>query len=209
MGFSREELSELGMGAVLHDVGKCKIPLKVLMKPSVLTDDEFKIMKLHTVYGYDIINSVSGLSKKIANVAFQHHEKWDGTGYPQGLKECQIDSFSRIVTVADIYDALTANRIYRRRDMPHEAAEYIVGYSSYKFDPKIAQAFIKNITVYPDGCIVLLNNGKIGRVVESSKNMSIRPKVRVIADKDGPPVLESYTVDLMKDLNVFIVDVLS
>lgn len=209
LGLSLQELTELGMGAVLHDIGKCKVPLDILMKPGKLTEDEFHIMKLHTVYGHEIIKNTRGLSKRISNIACQHHEKWDGTGYPLGLANYQIDKFSRIVTAADIYDALTADRVYRKRDLPHEAAEYIVGSSSTLLDPDVATVFIRNIAVYPEGSIVILNSGEIGSVIETTNNRSIRPKVLVIAKKEGPPVLEPYVLDLMKELDVFIVDLLS
>ncbi|MCX8129893.1 MAG: HD-GYP domain-containing protein [Clostridia bacterium] len=209
LGLSQDDLTELGIGAVLHDIGKCKVPLEILMKPGKLTDDEFHIIKLHTVYGHEIINNTPGLGKRIANIACQHHEKWDGTGYPIGLANFQIDKFSRIVTASDIYDALTADRVYRKRDLPHEAAEYILGNSSTLIDPDVASVFIKNIAIYPEGSIVILNSGEIGSVIEANKNMSIRPKVMVIARKEGPPVLEPYIIDLMKNLDIFIIDILS
>ncbi len=209
MGLSKEELTELGVGAILHDVGKCKIPLEILLKPGKLTDDEFHIMKLHSIYGHEIITNTDGLNKRVANIAIQHHEKWDGTGYPLGLSNYQIDKLSRIVTVADIYDALTADRVYKKRDLPHEAAEYILGNSSILIDPEIAKVFIKNIAVYPEGSIVLLNTGEIGSVIESNKNMSIRPKVMVIARNDGPPILQPYEINLLNNPSVFIIDLLS
>jgi HD-GYP domain-containing protein (c-di-GMP phosphodiesterase class II) len=149
LGLSQSELTELGIGAILHDIGKCKIPVEILLKPGRLTEEEFYIMKLHSVYGHEIISNTSGLSKRIANIACQHHEKWDGTGYPLGLSKFDIDKFSRIVTAADIYDALTADRVYRKRDLPHNAAEYIALNSSVLFDPEIANVFMKNIAIHP------------------------------------------------------------
>jgi HD-GYP domain-containing protein (c-di-GMP phosphodiesterase class II) len=200
MGLSNQQLTELGVGAVLHDIGKCKVPNEILLKPGPLTDNEFNIMKLHTVYGYEVIMNTPGLNKTVANIAYQHHEKWDGSGYPTGLCGEQIDKYARIVTASDIYDALTADRVYRKRDMPHMAAEYIVANSSVLIDPDIANVFIKNITVYPEGSIVLLNTGEIGCVIEANNNMSLRPRVKIIARKDGPPVFGTYTRDLMKEL---------
>ncbi len=209
LGYSDKELTELGIGAVLHDIGKCKIPNEILLKPGRLTKEEFEVMKKHSIFGYDIVINTPGLSKKIANIAYQHHEKWNGSGYPAGLSGNDIDSYARIVTAADIYDALTADRVYRKRDMPHMAAEYIVANSSVLIDPEIAKVFIKNITIYPEGAIVLMNTGEIGCVIEANTNMSLRPKVRVIARKEGPPVLDTYVRDLMQELDVFIIDILS
>lgn len=183
LGLSKEELTELGIGAVLHDIGKCKIPLEILMKPGKLTEEEFHVMRLHSIHGHEIINNTSGLSKRIANIACQHHEKWDGTGYPLGLSNYQIDKFARIVTVADIYDALTADRVYKKKDLPHEAAEYISCYSSILLDPDITNVFMRHMAFYPEGSIVLLNSGEIGSVIEAGKHTSLRPKVRIIALK--------------------------
>jgi putative nucleotidyltransferase with HDIG domain len=118
LGYSREQLINLGMGAILHDIGKCKISLDILQKPDRLTDSEFCTMQLHTVYGCEIIKNAYGLNPKIANIAYQHHEKWDGSGYPLGVRAESIDPFSRIVTVADIYDALTADRVYKKKVLP-------------------------------------------------------------------------------------------
>jgi putative nucleotidyltransferase with HDIG domain len=209
LGLSVEELTVLGMGAILHDIGKCKIPLEILLKPGKLTDDEFMVMKLHTVYGYEIIYNTDGLTKQIANIACQHHEKWDGAGYPAGLRDNQIDRLARIVAVSDVYDALTADRCYRKKDLPHVAAEYVIGNSGKLFDPEIAKVFINNISLYPENCMVLLNTGEIGSILDTNNNMALRPKIKIIAKKNGPPLLDPYTVDLMSSPSVFIVEILS
>ena len=116
LGYGKEPLMTLGMGAILHDIGKCKVPVEILQKPDRLTDEEFHTMKLHTVYGYEIIKNSYQLSTKIANIAFQHHEKWDGSGYPMGISQIDIDPLSRIVALADVYDALTSDRVYKKRE---------------------------------------------------------------------------------------------
>lgn len=207
LGFSKDQLINLGMGAILHDIGKCKISLEILQKPGTLTDSEFATMKLHTVYGCEIIKSAYGLSAKIANIAFQHHEKWDGSGYPIGIKAEAIDPFSRIVTVADIYDALTADRIYKRRVLPHIAAEYIRNNASKLFDPYLVELFITNIAVYNEGTIVLLNTGEVGSVVSSESTSCAKQMIKIIANKAGPPVLQPYIVDLAQSPNAEIVEI--
>lgn len=209
MHLSESEISDLGMGAILHDMGKCKIPLNILNKPARLTKDEYEVIKKHTVLGYDVIRKTPGMDHRIANIALSHHEHWDGTGYPLGKARTDIDLLSRIVAVADVYDALTANRVYRKRFMPHEAAEYLVANASQHFDPEILKVFLDNIAVYPADIIVLLNTGEIARVVEAKGTMSIRPKVMVITRKEGPPVLTPYEIDLQEKTDVFIVDILS
>lgn len=208
LGLSPFDLNELGVSALLHDVGKCKVPLNILKKPAKLNDDEFRIMKLHSVYGYEIISNTPGLSKRVANTACQHHEKWDGTGYPLGLKGYDIEKFARIVSIADVYDALISNRSYRKKLLPHIATEYIMGYSSVQFDSDIVEVFVKNIVTYPNGIIVLLDTGEIGTVIEDRHPLSMRPKLKIIARKDGPPILDPYILDLLEAPSVSIVDII-
>lgn len=209
LGLSEKDISDLGLGSILHDIGKCKIPLKILNKPARLTKSEYEIIKKHTIYGYDIVRKTPDIDPIVANIALYHHERWDGTGYPTGKSKMSIDLMSRIVAIADVYDALTANRVYRKRFMPHEAAEYILANSASHFDPDILKIFLDNIAVYPADIIVLLNTGEVARVVPSKGSKSIRPKVMVITRKDGPPVLDPYEIDLMEDRDVYIVDILS
>lgn len=207
LGYSKEQLINLGMGAILHDIGKCKIPLEILQKPDKLTDKEFSTMKLHTVFGCEIIKSAYGLSSKIGNIAFQHHEKWDGSGYPIGIKSEIIDPFSRIVTIADIYDALTADRVYKNKVLPHIAAEYIKNNSAKLFDPYLVELFLTTIAVYTEGTIVLLNTGEVGSVLSTGRTSCTKQKINIIANKAGPPVLKPYTIDLEKSPDVEIVEI--
>jgi len=209
MNLSAEELNNLALGAILHDIGKCKIPLNILNKPARLTESEYELIKKHSEYGYEIVKRTPGLNDEIANIVLHHHEHWDGDGYPHGLKGDEIDLLSRIVAIADVYDALTADRVYRKRFMPHEAAEYIIANSGTQFDSQIIRVFIDSIAVYPADIIVMLNTGEIARVVESKGPPSIRPKVMVIARKKGPPVFEPYLIDLAKNPGISIVDIIS
>jgi len=141
LALAADEIGELGLGAILHDVGKCKIPLGILNKPSRLTASEYDIIKRHTEYGYEIVSKTPNISCRVADIALNHHERWDGTGYPSGKAGHNIDMLSRSVALADVYDALTANRVYRKRFMPHEAAEYIISNSSLHFDPNLLKVF--------------------------------------------------------------------
>jgi len=201
-------LNNLALGALLHDIGKCKIPLEILNKPAKLSESEFEIMKKHTEYGYDILRKTPGLSEDVARIALNHHEHWDGAGYPRGLKGEEIDLLSRIVAITDVYDALTADRVYRRRFMPHKAVEYLISNSRAQFDPQILNIFMDNIAVYPPDIIVMLSTGEIGKVVKSKGPPSIRPKIMVIARKEGPPVYEPYEVDLARNPEVSIIDII-
>lgn len=207
MGFGRELLMSLGMGAILHDIGKCKVPIEILRKPDRLSADEFEQMKLHTVHGCEIIKNSYGLSLSIANVAFQHHERWNGSGYPLGVTSDSIDIMSRIISLADVYDALTSDRVYKKKELPHIAAEYIRNNSNTLFDPYIVELFINNIAVYGEGTIVLLNTGEIGSIISAREAGCIRHKVNVFSNKSGPPVLQPYIVDLNERKNVEIVEI--
>ena len=207
LGYGSEPLMTLGMGSILHDIGKCKVPVEILQKPEKLTDDEFHTMKLHTVYGYEIIKNSYQLSTKIANIAFQHHEKWDGSGYPMGISDNEIDPLSRIVALADVYDALTSDRVYKKRELPHMAAEYIKNNAGVLFDPYIVDLFINSIAVYSEGTLVLLSTGEVGSVVSPGRADGTRQKINVFSNKSGPPVLQPYIVDLNERTDVEIVEV--
>lgn len=210
LGMCIDEIRELAMAAVLHDIGKCRIPLEILNKPGKLTDEEYFIMKNHSIYGMEIAQKAPGLSPRIAKIICQHHERWNGSGYPLGLRNYDIDRMARIISIADVYDALTANRVYRKRYMPHEAAEYLLSQTEQQFDPYILNTFINNIAIYPENLIVMLNTGEIARVLSSRRGiLSMRPVVSVITRKNGPPVLNPYIVDLQKNPSVFIVDIIS
>jgi putative nucleotidyltransferase with HDIG domain len=209
MNLSEDDIHEIGLAAILHDIGKCKTPLSILNKPGKLTPDEFEVMKRHTLKGMEIVNQLPGLNPRIAKIVCQHHEKWDGTGYPFGLKSFDIELAARIISIADVYDALTANRVYRKRFMPHEAAEYLMAQNETQFDPKVMKYFIDSIAVYPQDVIVLLNTGEIARVLPCRGIRSMRPVVSVITRKDGPPILEPYEIDLRSNPTVFVVDIIS
>lgn len=207
MGFGKDTLVDLGMGAILHDIGKCKVPLEILTKPGSLTDFEFTEMKLHPVYGCEIIKSVYGLNSKIAGVAFQHHEKWDGTGYPLGIRDKNINPFSRIVTLADVYDALTSDRIYKKKELPHIAADYIREKSGVLFDPDIVDLFVSNIAVYAEGTLVLLNTGELGSIASTGFYGASRQKVFIFSNRSGPPLLHPYTLDLNEHSEIEIIEI--
>lgn len=209
IGLSREELNKLGLGAILHDVGKIKVPSEILQKPGPLTSDEFAVMKNHTVYGYEIVSEIPNIDKAVAKIALNHHEHWNGNGYPRGIKGNNIDVFSRIVTICDIYDALTADRVYRGRILPHEAAEYIVTNKEVITDPALTKNFVENVAVYPVGAVVLLSTGEIGKVTEIHKSMPLRPVIDIFSHRDSKLGVERHNLNLMDNLTVFIVDVIN
>ena len=183
-GYSEQKLIELGMGVLMHDIGKIKVPEEILNKKTPLTEAEFGEIKLHTTYGFDILRKNNDLSLLSAHVAFQHQEKWDGTGYPRGLKGSGIHEYGRLAAVADVYEALTSKRVYRKAIEPNEAFEYIISQGNTHFDPKVLEVFKKNIAVYPSGSGILLSNGQRGNVIRQNPAFPNRPYVRVFYENE-------------------------
>jgi len=178
-GYSGQKLIELGMGALMHDIGKIKIAEVILNKKMSLTDAEFAEIMQHTTYGFDILRKNNDLSLLSAHVAFQHHEKWDGSGYPRGLKGSEIHEYGRLTAVADVYEALTSKRVYRNAIEPNEAYEYVISQANTHFEPRVIGVFKKHIAVYPSGSGILLSNGQRGNVVKQNPAFPNRPLVRV------------------------------
>jgi len=179
LGYPEAKLLELGMGVLMHDVGKIRVPEDVLNKRAPLTAAEFEEIKKHPVYGFEILRRCEDLSILAAHVALQHQEKWDGSGYPRGLKEEKIHEYGRIAAVADVYEALTSRRVYRGAVEPYQAYEYIIANSGCHFEPRLVKVFAKSIAIYPTGSGVILSNGERGNVVRQNPSFPNRPHVRV------------------------------
>jgi HD-GYP domain-containing protein (c-di-GMP phosphodiesterase class II) len=205
LSMSESDLIDLGVGTLLHDVGKLRIPETILKKPGKLTSDEFEHIKLHTNYGYELLKEIQDLSVPSALVALEHHERVDGTGYPRGLKGPEMHYFSRITGVVDVYEALTANRVYRTAFLPHQAFELLLGGGGTQFDPMVIDSFIRTIVIYPVGMTLLLSTGDRAVVTQSRRKQTQRPVVRVIEDGEGNPYYAPYEVDLAKELTIQII----
>ncbi|MCL6593602.1 MAG: HD-GYP domain-containing protein [Alicyclobacillus sp.] len=205
MGLSHDQLLDLGVGSLLHDVGKLKIPEAVLKKPGRLTDEEFESMKMHTVLGYDLLRRSGELPATATLIALQHHERFDGGGYPRGLRGSEIHLYGRITAVVDVYEALTANRVYRSAYLPHEAYEMLLGGGGTQFDPAVVKAFTQAISIYPVGMTVVLSNGYRAVVIRSPKGQTQRPVVRLIENPAGEPLNPPEEIDLGRFLTLHIV----
>jgi HD-GYP domain-containing protein (c-di-GMP phosphodiesterase class II) len=206
LGFDISRLRELGVGAMLHDIGKLCIPQEILKKPSQLTVDEFEEIKKHTIFGYEILKKSEKVSLVSAYIAFGHHERFDGSGYPLQLKNENIQLCARIVAVADVYDALTSDRVYRKKLKPNEVYEYITSLGANHFDPRVIENFVKYVTIYPVGTGVLLNTRERALVVRHNKNLPTRPVVRIIYDEKMKRHAILKEIDLSEQTNIFIVD---
>lgn len=185
LGLTETKLLELGMGVMMHDVGKIKVPEEILNKVSPLTKEEFDEIKKHTVYGFEILRANRDLSMPSAHIALQHQEKWDGSGYPRGIAGEKIHEYARIAAVADVYEALTSRRVYRKAKEPYEAYEFMIAGSGMHFDPNVIKVFSRSIAIYPNGTGVSLSTGEQGYVVKQNKIFPNRPYIRIFYDSEG------------------------
>lgn len=210
MNYDMSRLKELALGALLHDVGKVLVPIEVLNKPGRLTPEEFSVVKNHTELGFEILRKQQDQVPLLAcHVAYQHQEKVDGSGYPRQLKGAQIHEYARIAAVADVYDALTSDRPYRKGLLPHEAYEIMMASGNTHFDMDFLHRFFNKIAVYPMGSIVRLNTGDTGIVTDVFPDLPTRPKVQIITDYSGSIIRELREVNLTKQLTIFIDKVLT
>lgn len=206
-GFKYDELMDLGVGAILHDIGKMLIPQNILNKPGALTIDEYETVKKHTIYGYDILKRSEGISDIAAEVALCHHERLDGNGYPLGKKDEQIRIYSKIVAICDVYDALTSDRVYKKGIAAHKALEYICKMVDTQFDNEIVKKLLNCVKIYPVGSLVRLDTNELGLVVDISKSNPSKPIVRILLDESGKRVSNYLEVDTNKNLGVQITNV--
>ena len=176
MKLSRENIREIGVAGLLHDLGKSRVPSEILNKPGRLTDAEFAVMKKHSLYSYEMIKDKPGLSQDIKLGVLQHHEKMGGNGYPMGVGGSKIGLFGRILSVADVYDALVTERPYKSAFSPRDAVEMIMAMSR-DLDNNVIRAFLRSVILYPVGTVLRLSNGEYVRVVENVEGNPIRPKV--------------------------------
>lgn len=207
LDMKRNELCDLGFAALLHDIGKVFIEKTILNKNSKLTDEEYTQMKNHSLFGFNHIRDYYTVSEEILQGILQHHERYDGNGYPHNMKGDKISWFGRIIATADVYDALTSERPYRKANLPTDAMEYIMASNVSQFDPKVVEVFIKKIAPYPVGTCITLSNGFSSIVTENHKETSLRPKVRVFKESDIE--VEPYEIDLSDSeyLNMTIVEI--
>lgn len=207
LGMTRDELLELGYAAILHDIGKVFIDIDILNKPDKLTDEEFEVMKTHSKLGCDYIQSEYNIPIASYVGIMDHHEKYSGGGYPKGIAGEEISRLGRIISLADVYDALTSDRPYRRGYLPSEAMEYIMANTQTLFDPALVEIFVKKIAPYPVGTCVRLSNGLVGIVVENYENLGMRPKVRIF--QNGEHRINPYELQLSdySALNMTVVEI--
>jgi putative nucleotidyltransferase with HDIG domain len=179
------EAEAIGLGALMHDIGKVRLPEAVLQKEDALTPDEWDLMKQHPTIGVEIIGSSSELSQATLDAVGQHHERLDGSGYPRGLKDADIAPAARMVALTDVYDAMTSERPYHPAFAPPEAMRWIFQHSGELFDPQVVRTFIASIGLFPVGSLVRLSTGERAVVADVNPQAIRRPMVLVVADASG------------------------
>lgn len=187
LGLSTYLLKPLGMSAMFHDVGKALIPSEILNKPGKLTDKEFGVIKDHPSKGYAILQAQHALSEEIIRGVIEHHEKFNGKGYPNGLSGDKISLFGSLITVADIYDALTSDRVYKKGMPANKALSIMYGMREQDFLPQLIEQFIKCLGIYPVGSFVRLSDKQCAIVIGSNPDKPLFPTVKIILDAKHRP----------------------
>lgn len=199
LGFDFEKIREISMGAMLHDIGTTKVPVGILHKTSALTDGEYAEIKEHVGYGRNILEETSGISDISILTACQHHERLNGSGYPNGLKGDEISVYGQAIAIVDVYDALTSRRCYKRKIAPTEALKILFEWEGDHFNGEFIQKFIRCIGVYPVGTLVRLESGLLGVVINHGEDSLLKPIVRIVYDtKRDSRIVIPYDIDLSR-----------
>lgn len=185
LDLSRDNLLLLGLSGLYHDIGKIKISEKILKKPTKLTDVEFNEIKKHPIYSCEILAESEQISYGITRAILEHHERHDGNGYPNGLKNSEISHPAALLSIIDSYDALCSDRYYKSAVHSHKAVSVLFNSKNSSYSPTLVERFVKFIGIYPVGSIVVLSNGKKGIVTSQGETSLLRPYVRIILDEDN------------------------
>jgi len=202
LGMSEDEVQDLSYAGFLHDLGKIKIPDEILHKPGRLTDSEMEVMKGHVKYGVDYLKSTE-IAPPLIQAISEHHERLDGLGYPAGTKGDDISQAGRMLAIADMYDALTADRVYKSGMSSQRAFSILMSDAPTRLDQSLVQQFIKCLGVYPVGSLVLLSNDRLAMVLEQ-KDSPLTPLVKVFYSVRNNHYLTPKDIDLSSDKTVSI-----
>lgn len=200
LGLSRQALTDLAVGGLMHDVGKMRVPPEVLNKPGKLSEAEFAEIRLHVEHGYEVVKEAPWVSKVALQVILQHHERYDGTGYPNRLKGAEISPVGQMAAIVDVYDALTAERVYHRGITPVEALRKLQEWSHFHFNRELVGHFIRSVGIYPVRTLVRLDSGLLGIVVEQNPEDLLRPVLMIAFDSVNNRPVTPYRLDLKKSV---------
>lgn len=198
MKLPKEVIKEVALGGLLHDVGKAQVSDEILNKPGKLSDDEFSEMKSHVDHSVALLELTPGISQIALEVAGQHHERFDGTGYPHKLAGKNISLYGQMASIVDVYDAITSERVYHRGMSPTQALKKLLEWSAHHFDPQLVQAFVRTIGIYPTGTLVRLESQRMGVVVEQNEGKLLEPTIRIFYHAGQKHYIPPEMVDLAK-----------
>ncbi len=205
MGLEKDDLEQLGLGAILHDIGKMLVPGDLLNKPGRLSEGEFRVMKKHTELGKEVLAGMKCVKEPAMTVVIEHHERFDGSGYHMQLSGSAIHLNARIAGIADVYDAMTSNRVYQKGMRPEDALKRLYHSRGSLFEPELVERLIKCLGVYPIGTCVELNTGEAAIVRMINHSHPLQPMVLLIADMEGKPFPEPLEADLKEDAGRWVV----
>jgi HD-GYP domain-containing protein (c-di-GMP phosphodiesterase class II) len=200
------EVMQVVIGALLHDVGMLRLPKEITDKSGGLSGAEMQRMQAHPLYSYKIVTKELLYPDVVGLIVVQHHERWDGEGYPRRISSLGIEMGARIVSVADAFEAMVSEKPYRNSMIGYQAMKNLLSDNSRRFDPDVLKSFIKTMGIYPIGSIILLNNGAIARVTEVQGDAPLRPKIRILIDESGKMYKqdEGDMIDLLPEKSMFI-----
>ncbi len=199
LGISKQGLKVLATGALLFDVGKAKLPEELLNKPCELTEEEFDLARKHVPYGIEVLKGTQGLAKDVITMVQCHHERFNGSGYPSGLKGKQIPVSARIAAIVDSYDSMISDRPYKKPVSPHKAINTIYHRKNADFDEALIKRFMEFIGVYPTGTLVEISTGEVGVIIAQDPMRRLQPKVMLVLDRNKDPYDFRPILDLMRD----------
>ena len=199
LGLYKEDLRNLAMGLLLMDVGKVKVPDEILNKTGTLSIEEFDEMKKHVYHGVQMLRNTPGINETIINVVLTHHERFDGSGYPSGLKGKEVPVYGRIAAIIDCYTAMTSSSPYRTAIAPHKALQTIYNWRNKYFQDELVEQFLQCVGVYPTGSLVEMSSGEVGMIMAQNRVQRFKPKIMMLLDENKKPYEVSKIVDLTVD----------
>lgn len=199
LGLNKDELQVLGTGAVFMDVGKTKLPEELLTKRA-LTNSELEVVRRHVDWGVEIINRINGVDRRVVEMVAGHHERYNGTGYPNQLSGSDIPVFARIAGIVDAYDAMTTLRPYAEPLSTYDAMRQLNRLAGVEFAEEVVEQFVQAVGVFPVGTLVELNTGEVGVVIAQNRVRRLRPKIMLLLDRDKTPLQHFRAIDLRNEL---------
>lgn len=199
MGLPIKNLRTLAAGVLLFDIGKLKIEDSILNKSDQLSDEEFRKVNRHVDYGIDILNKAEGVDPDVFNIVLTHHERFDGSGYPNGLSGTDIPVYGRMAAIIDCYDAMTSFRPFSSSDDPYKALQQIYGWRNTLFQSELVEQFLQCMGVYPNGSLVELNSGEVAVVIAQNEDQKLKPKIIPVINESKQACKDIDVIDLSRD----------